>query len=698
MKLKHIELNNMVKQTNPETGFYYLEKDLEALEAYLKFEYNEKYIKFSSQYNRIKKYVDDKFYHKDLLKLFTKEQYEELDKYAKGFNFKFKSYMSAKKFFEDYALKTNDRNNILESYEDKVIVVSAWLSQGNLQKAKEYIEEILCGRYQPATPTFQEAGRYYSGEMVSCFLLEMDDNINSITYNLGTAMQLSKIGGGVAINVSNIRGRGETLRGVEGITAGVMPILKLMEDTFSFANKLDQRNGAGAAYLSIFHWDLIEFLDTKKINADEKNRIQQLSLGLIVYDKFFELAKENKEIALFAPHTIKQAYDLDLAEIDMNTMYDKLIDDDKVKKQFVSARKILLKIAQTQMESGYPYIVYIDEANRQHALKDIGKIKMSNLCTEIFQLQEKSIINNYFEKDEIKRDINCNLGSINIVSVMENKDIEKTVSIAVDALTAVVDLTDIKEAPGIRKANEELRAVGLGTLNLHGFFVKNRIFYESEHAIEFVRVFYSTLNYYSLKRSNEIAKERKSPFKDFDKSEYAKGTYFDKYLDNDYLPTSSKLKEIFEGIKLPSKEDWRNLKQNVIKYGLYHAYRMAIAPNSSTGYIANATPSIMPITSVIETRTYGHSTTYYPMPYLSNENLLLYKSAYNMDQTKILDLVSEIQPHIDQGISTILFVDSDTSTKELAKLYIYGHKKGLKSLYYTRTKNLKVEECELCHA
>ena len=131
---------------------------------------------------------------------------------------------------------------------------------------------------------------------------------------------------------------------------------------------------------------------------------------------------------------------------------------------------------------------------------------------------------------------------------------------------------------------------------------------------------------------------------------------------------------------------------------MYHAYRLAIAPNQSTAYIANATPSIMPITAQVESRVYGNSTTYYPMPYMATDNVLFYKSAYLMDQENIIDLVSVIQPHIDQGISTILFVDSDTSTKDLAKLYLHAFKKGLKSLYYTRTKNKKVEECESCHA
>ncbi|BDU67436.1 MAG: ribonucleoside-diphosphate reductase [Candidatus Tyloplasma litorale] len=696
MSTKHIELNNLVKKQID--GFWNVNSDLEAAKLYWDEEFKMNYSNEGSQFMRIRKLVNEGIYNPKLLDWYNETQIKEFHDFAKSFKFEFKSYMAIKKFFENYATKSKDGKRILESYIDRVIVTSMYLGKGNEKQVKDLIEEILTGRYQPATPTFQDAGKWNSGEMVSCFLLEMDDNLNSIAYNLGTSMHLSKFGGGVAINVSNIRSRGESLRGVKGVTAGVMPILKLMEDSFAFANKLDQRNGAGAAYLSIFHWDIIEFLDTKKINADEKNRLQLLALGVTIPNIFFDLAKNNEEVALFAPLTVREAYGQHMSDMDMNKMYNKLKNNTKVEKQFVSARKLLLKLAQTQMESGYPYLVFLDNANDVHPLKDVGKIKMSNLCTEIFQLQEKSIINPYLINDEIKKDINCNLGSLNITNVMQNKDIEKTVSRAMDALTAVVELTDIKDAPGIRKANQEMRSVGLGALDLHGFLAKNRIMYESEIAREFASVFFAAVNYYSIKRSTELAVEKKFRFLGFEKSEYAKGTYFQNYLDNEFLPTSDKVKKLFDGIKLPTKRDWFNLKNQVMVNGMYHAYRMAIAPNQSTAYIANATPSVMPITSQIESRTYGNSSTYYPMPHMKRDNVLFYKSAYNMDQNKIIDMVAAIQPHVDQGISTILFVDSDTSTADLAKLYLKAFKSNLKSIYYTRTKNKKIEECESCHA
>ncbi|BDV03562.1 MAG: ribonucleoside-diphosphate reductase [Candidatus Hepatoplasma scabrum] len=691
-----IKLNNQIKLKD-KTDFYQLDKDKIARDIFLANFY--KNYQFDKKgYEKIKELSDLKLYNPIVLKWYSKQQIDDLYDFLLSTNHLFDSYMAAKKFLNEYVLKSVDKNINYEDYFDRVLILSLYLGRGNYHIAKDIATEIINGRYQPATPTMQDAGRINSGEMISCFLLEMDDTLNSINYVLGTSLHLSKIGGGVAVNLSKIRSRGSSLRGVRNITAGIMPILKLLEDGFSFANKLDQRNGAGAAYLNVFHKDVLEFLDTKKINADEKHRIQFLSLGLIVSDKMFELAKENKMMATFSPYDVKKYYHKDLDDLDINKDYQKLVDDQRIAKSYISARKLLLKIAKTQLESGYPYIMYKDNANKVHPLKNIGQIKMSNLCTEIFQLQETSIINNYDEKDLIKRDVLCNLGSLNIAKVMENKDIEKTVSVAVEALTAVTDLSELKFAPGINKANKELHAIGLGALNLHGYLAKNRINYESATAREFASVFFSAVNFYSIKKSMEIAKRKQQKFIDFDKSEYANGNYFKKYFINDFLPKEELVKKLFLGIKLPSISDWKELAVNVKKYGLYHGYRLAIAPNQSTAYIANATPSVMPITSLIEARTYANSITYYPMPYLRKDNVLFYKNAYNMDQKKIIDMVASIQEHVDQGISTILYVDSSISTKDLAKLYIYANKKGLKALYYTRTKNLKIEECESCYA
>ncbi|AEO93353.1 ribonucleotide reductase large subunit [Bacillus phage G] len=693
--MNHIELNNEITMRG-EDGFFQLHKDKEAVEAFRK-ELETKKIKFKDVEEKINYMINNDYYF-NVLEQYTMDQIKKIYSTLYAYNFKFQSYMAISKFYKDYALKTNDKKFYLESYEDRIAIVSLFLGQGNFNKAKSLAVSMIEQRYQPATPTFLNAGRSRRGEMVSCFLLEMDDSLNSIGFNINTAMQLSKIGGGVALNLSKLRGRKEQIKGIDDAASGVVPVMKLLEDSFSYANQLGQRKGAGAVYLNIFHWDIIEFLDTKKINADEKARIQSLSIGLIAEKIFFQLAKRNEEMYVFAPHSVYRAYGEHLDDMDLNVMYDKLVKNPAVKKRKLNltAREMLIKIAIIQLESGYPYFMYKTNANDTHALKDIGQVKMSNLCTEIFQLQETSTINNYGTDDEIKRDINCNLGSLNIVNVMELKAIRDSVHAGVEALTSVSDITSIENAPTVKKANDELHAIGLGSMNLHGWLAKNKINYESPEALDFVRTFYMAVNYYSIEKSMMIAKETGVKFKDFERSEYAKGTYFAKYLKNDYSPRTEKIKQMFDGIEIPSQSDWENLMFDVKKYGLYHAYRLATAPTQSISYIQNATPSVMPIVDHIEARTYANSTTYYPMPYLSLDTFWYYKSAYNTNQFKLIDIIAEMQEHVDQGISTILYVNSDITTSELARYYIYASEKGLKSLYYTRTNNLGVNECETC--
>ncbi|WP_368263042.1 class 1b ribonucleoside-diphosphate reductase subunit alpha [Clostridium disporicum] len=689
---RYLELNNELMRKKD--GFFQLEKDLEAVEDFQR-EVNSKMKKFDNHILRLKWLIENDFYI-DFLKVYKEEEVLNLIEIIYSHQFKFKSYMAISKFYQSYALKTNDKKEYLETYEDRIVCVALYLGQGNIDKAIELGISMIEQRYQPATPTFLNAGRSRGGKMISCFLLSMDDSLNSINYVLNTCAQLSKVGGGVAVDVTRLRGRNETIKGVENASSGVIPVLKLLEDTFAYVNQLGQRNGAGVAYLNIFHWDIEEFLDTKKINASEKSRLQTLSIGTIIPNKFMELAQKGNEYYVFAPHTVYQATGKHLDEIDLNEEYESLVNNPKIKKRLLNPRKILVNISKMQFESGYPYIMFSDNANKDHALKELGRVKMSNLCTEIFQLQETSIINDYGVEDMIKRDVCCNLGSLNIANVMDSKLIKESVYSAIDALTVVSDETFIENAPGVNKANKELHAIGLGAMNLHGYLTKSYIPYESEDAKEFASQFFMMVNYYSLKRSLEIAKERKETFLDFKKSEYANGKYFNKYLQNDYTAKSQKVAKLFEGMEVPTKEDWATLKEEVAKHGLYHAYRLAIAPTQSIGYVQNATPSVTPVVDLIERRTYGDSTTYYPMPYLSPYNVLLYKSAFNMDMFKMIDLIAVMQEHVDQGISTTLYVSSDTTTKELTRYYIYAYKKGLKALYYTRTKNLAFEECLVC--
>lgn len=690
--MNHIELNNAI--TRQKDGFYDLEKDQEALKVYLE-EVQGNTKEFPTELDRLSWLVENDFYF-DCFALYDEHFLKDISAKAYTYDFKFASYMAATKFYQSYALKTNDKKTYLENYEQHMVIVALYLAQGDNYFALELLDTLMTQVYQPATPTMLNAGRSRRGELVSCYLLSVDDSLNSINYNEGVARTLSKYGGGVALNLSRLRARGESIKEVENCAKGVIPVAKSLEMSFQYADQLGQRPGAGAVYLNVFHADLPEFLDTKKVNADEGLRLATISTGLIVPDKFMELAKKNQPFYMFYPHNVYKHYGIHLDDMNMSDMYDVLVSDPNIKKREGSARDILNQIAKMQLQSGYPYLMFKDNANKVHALKDIGDIHQSNLCVEIMQLQEVSEIGNYGEEWDIKRDISCNLGSLNIANVMEHKNMYEAVFAAMKALTSVSNMSHVDNAPGVIKANDELHSVGLGVMNLHGYLAKNLIPYDSDEAKEFADVFFAAMNYYSILASMHIARKTKTTFKDFDKSEYANGNYFAKYLENDYLPKSPIIAQLFEGIDLPTKENWATLARRVKKHGLYHAYRLAIAPTQSISYVQNATSSVMPIVDLIERRAYGDMETYYPMPFLDETTAAVYQSAYTIDQMKLIDLISVIQGHVDQSISTILYVNSTTSTRELARLYAYAHHKGLKSLYYTRNKLLSVEECTSC--
>ena len=430
---EYIKLNNEVMQKVD--GFYQLEKDKLAVEEFEK-EVVEKYYPFETHEQRMMWLIDNGYYI-NFLDMYDMPFIVELTKHIYSYEFKFQSYMAISKFYQSYALKTNDKKYYLETYEERIVACALYLAQGDTDYAWKLAESMIKQEYQPATPTFMNTGKARGGEMVSCFLLEMDDSLNSINYNMNTMGQLSKIGGGVACNLSKLRARGEAIKEVEGASSGIVPVMKLMEDTFSYVNQLGQRAGAGVAYLNIFHWDIEEFLSTKKISGDEKSRLQTLSIGVVIPDKFVELARENKPMYVFAPYTVYKQYGEHLDDLDIDKVYDDLVANPNIKKRQLDPRQLLTNIARTQFESGYPYIMYRSNANKVHALKELGDIKISNLCCEIMQLQETSEINDYGVEDVIKRDISCNLGSLNITNVMENKSIEQSVKTAMKALTSV---------------------------------------------------------------------------------------------------------------------------------------------------------------------------------------------------------------------------------------------------------------------
>lgn len=677
-------------------GKFQFDKDKEAVHSYFVDYINQNTVFFHDLKEKIDYLIKNDYYEEEFLSQYTFEEIKEVFKEAYAKKFRFPSFMSAFKFYNDYALKTNDKKKILERYEDRISIVALFFANGDKEKAKEFVRMMINQEYQPSTPTFLNAGRKRRGELVSCFLLEVNDSLNDISRAVDISMQLSKLGGGVSLNLSKLRAKGEAIKDVENATKGVVGVMKLLDNAFRYADQMGQRQGSGAAYLNIFHRDINDFLDTKKISADEDVRVKTLSIGVVIPDKFIELAREDKAAYVFYPHTVYKAYGEHLDEMDMNEMYDRLVEDPRVKKEKINPRKMLEKLAILRSESGYPYIMFQDNVNKVHANNHLSKVKFSNLCSEVLQASQVSSYTDYGQEDEIGLDISCNLGSLNILNVMKNKSLEQTVKLATDSLTHVSETTNITNAPAVRKANKAMKSIGLGAMNLHGYLAQNGIAYESEEARDFANTFFMMMNFYSIERSAEIAKQKGETFHQYEGSAYATGEYFEKYITQDFTPRFEKIAKLFEGMHIPTKEDWKRLKEFVAEHGLYHSYRLCIAPTGSISYVQSSTASVMPIMERIEERTYGNSKTYYPMPGLAPNNWFYYKEAYDMDMFKVVDMIATIQQHVDQGISFTLFLKDTMTTRDLNRIDLYAHHKGIKTLYYARTKDTGQESCLSC--
>ncbi|RVV97207.1 class 1b ribonucleoside-diphosphate reductase subunit alpha [Mesobaculum littorinae] len=679
-----------------DAGRIRFDADRQAARAYFLDHVNQNTVFFHSLDEKLGYLVEKGYYDAGVLNAYDSGFVHRLWDAAFAKKFRFPTFLGAFKYYTSYTLKTTDGQRYLERYEDRVCMVALTLAQGDEGLAMELMDEIISGRFQPATPTFLNAGKMARGELISCFLLRIEDNMESIGRSINSALQLSKRGGGVALLLTNIREHGAPIKGIANQSSGVIPVMKLLEDSFSYANQLGARQGAGAVYLNAHHPDILRFLDTKRENADEKIRIKTLSLGVVVPDVTFELAKRDEEMYLFSPHDVQKVYGKPFSEISVTEKYREMVDDDRIRKSKIRARRFFEILAEIQFESGYPYIMFEDTVNRANPVA--GRINMSNLCSEILQVNEASEFEDDLGYKHLGTDISCNLGSMNIARAMDGGDLAASVGVAVRALTAVSDMSSIDSVPSVRRGNDESHAIGLGQMNLHGYLARERIHYGSPAALDFTSVYFAAVLYHALAASNALARERGQSFRGFADSAYASGTFFDKYVDRDWLPQTDGARALFDkaGIALPTRQDWAALKEAVMAHGLYNRNLQAVPPTGSISYINNATSSIHPIASKIEIRKEGKiGRVYYPAPFMTNDNLEFYRDAYEIGPEAIIDTYAAATEHVDQGLSLTLFFRDTATTRDINRAQIYAWRKGIKTIYYIRLRQMALEGTEV---
>ncbi|OFM31570.1 class 1b ribonucleoside-diphosphate reductase subunit alpha [Corynebacterium sp. HMSC072A02] len=680
-----------------ENGKIQFDKDREAANQFFLQHVNQNTVYFHDLEEKMRYLVENKYYEPELIEQYDFDFIKSLFKRAYAFKFRFKTFLGAYKYYTSYPLKTFDGRRYLERFEDRVSMTALFLADGDTEVAEHLVDEIMTGRFQPATPTFLNAGKAQRGELVSCFLLRIEDNMESIGRSINSALQLSKRGGGVALLLSNIRESGAPIKHIENQSSGVIPVMKLLEDSFSYANQLGARQGAGAVYLNAHHPDIMSFLDTKRENADEKIRIKTLSLGIVIPDITFELAKRNDDMYLFSPYDVERVYGKAFGDISITEHYEEMVEDPRIRKKKINARHFFQTVAELQFESGYPYIMFEDTVNRANPVKT-GRINMSNLCSEILQVNAPSELNDDLTYKTLGSDISCNLGSLNIAATMDSPDFALTVETAIRGLTAVSDKTSIDSVPSVRKGNDDSHAIGLGQMNLHGYLGREHIEYGSDEGLDFTNAYFAAIMYAALRASNKLARERGEYFTEFPESDYASGEFFDRYDPADFAPRTEKVKELFakSSIHTPSAEEWAALKADVAKHGIYNRNLQAVPPTGSISYINNSTSSIHPIASKIEIRKEGKiGRVYYPAPHMDNDNLEYFKDSYEIGYEKIIDTYAEATKYVDQGLSLTLFFKDTATTRDINRAQIYAWRKGIKTLYYIRLRQMALEGTEV---
>lgn len=693
--LDYHALNAMLNLYDAE-GNIQFEMDKLAARRYFLQHVNQNTVFFHNLEEKLRYLVEEGYYEAEVLDQYQFDFIKSLFQQAYAHKFRFQTFLGAFKYYTGYTLKTFDGKRYLERYEDRVCLVALTLAKGDTALASALVDEIISGRFQPATPTFLNCGKKQRGELVSCFLLRIEDNMESIGRAINSALQLSKRGGGVAFMLSNIRETGAPIKRIENQSSGIIPIMKMLEDAFSYANQLGARQGAGAVYLNAHHPDILRFLDTKRENADEKIRIKTLSLGVVIPDITFQLAKNNQVMYLFSPYDVEQVYGVPLSEISVTEKYHEMVNDKRIRKSQIKAREFFQILAEIQFESGYPYMMFEDTVNRANPIH--GRINMSNLCSEILQVNEASLYDDDLGYSHIGKDISCNLGSMNIANAMASPDFGQTVEMAIRALTAVSDMSHISSVPSIEKGNDQSHAIGLGQMNLHGYLAKERIFYGTEEAVDFTNIYFYTVAFHAIRASNALAIERNQRFSGFELSKYATGEYFDKYIEQIWEPTTTRARELFEqaGIHIPTQQDWAALRESVMAHGIYNQNLQAVPPTGSISYINHSTSSIHPIVSRIEIRKEGKiGRVYYPAPYMNNDNLEYYQDAYEIGPQKIIDTYAAATQHVDQGLSLTLFFRDTATTRDINKAQIYAWTKGIKTIYYIRIRQMALEGTEV---
>lgn len=686
-----------------EPQWQFVASRLLAYDAYKEAKLNRGYSNFGygNFYELIVELTNKGLYGEYILEGYTKEEIDELSTYIKPERDYLFTYMGLKLLLDRYVIRGFDKE-ILELPQEMFMGIAMHISlvennkEDKMKWAKKYYDLASTLRFTFATPTMSGARKPFH-QLSSCFIDTVGDSLKGIYASTTNFAEVSKNGGGMGLYYGKVRGRGSDIRGFKNTSGGIIPWIRLANDTAVSVDQLGQRSGSVSVWTDMWHIDLLEFLKLKTNSGDDRAKAHDVFPGLCIPDLFWRLAGENMDSPwyLFCPHEVGKKMGFRLEDTwgdDWEVKYQQCIDNKNLRKVEVVVKDIIKLMVTSQLETGTPFIFNRDTVNRNNPNKHAGIIRSSNLCTEILQNMQEQEFVEQFVQDENGDDIIvtkvkagdfvvCNLSSTVVSRNLDDKSLEEVVFAQMRAMDAVIDQN---EYPLLQAeiTNKKYRAVGLGTMGYHHALALQGIMWESEEHLQWADTYYRKLAYFTIKASMELAKER-GAYRLFKGSEWDTGEYF----------TRRNLIGIIDGL------DWDWLREQVHVHGVRNAYMMAVAPNGSTSVIAGTSASIDPIMDKYWLEEKKGLTIPQTAPDLNVSTFWLYKEAHKIDQMYSIRANAVRQKYIDQGQSFNLYIDPEQTTMRTIFNYYYeAWRQGVLTVYYVRSKSLEVEECVSCSA
>lgn len=638
--------------------------------------------------------TENGLYGKYILENYSKDEIDELESYMDFTRDDIFTYSGLDLVKKRYLI-TNHQGDLIEKVQEMFMGIAMHLAipeKDKISFAKRLYDILSTLKATMATPTMTNARKPFN-QLSSCFIDTVPDTLKGIYRSITNFAEVSKHGGGMGLYFGKVRANGSDIRGFEGVAGGVIRWIRLANDTAVAVDQLGVRQGAVAVYLDIWHKDMPEFLGLRTNNGDDRMKAHDVFPGVCVPDLFWRLTRDdiNADWHMFDPHEVEKKYGKAIEDTygeEFEDFYKKLVEDKDISRRTMSVKDMVRLLIKSWTETGTPFIFNRDAVNRLNPNKHMGMIYSSNLCTEIAQNMSPSesvsteiidengdtiIVNKTRPGDFVE----CNLASLTLgkVDVNDASELEETVRTVVRALDNVIDL-NYYPTPYAKVTNKKYRAIGLGTSGYHHMLVKNDISWQNEQAHgEFVDRVYEDINYYAIKESLEIAKE-KGAYSCFEGSDWESGAYFDL---RDY-----------------KSQRWEELRGEIKRHGLRNGYLMAIAPTGSTSIISGTSAGVDPIMSRYFLEEKKGAIVPRVAPGLTTKTFWLYENAHDIDQNISMRMAGIRQRHIDQAQSVNIYITTEYSMRQLLNIYISAWESGVKSIYYVRGKSQEVEECDSC--